>query len=271
MNLRRSLNKTELFGGLREVIGKARLNLVEIIALILALVFAGAVAFYYFTKVQPLEAQLTALQARELEMRQRLEKFNSDEQKRQDQAANADSILASLKGFDIYLKPDERGMTEILNEIDSLGGKYGVITGDSSYRVDEAEPLYDENGQPIQKPSKNQDKQTIYPALGIDTNVIGEYPNLRRFLADLERSRQFLIINALVFQGESDQVRRAAQKSGKQKLQLSSAEAVPVSLKIEMDTYFQSPYKKELNKPVGAASDKAADKNVEKASTQKIQ
>lgn len=271
MSLRQSLNTTEIFGGLRGLLGRARLSLIETLALILALVFAGAVAFYYFTKVQPLGSELAALQTRELEMSQRLEKFNTDEKKRQDQSANADAILASLKGFDIYLKPDERGMTEILNEIDLLGSKYGVITGDSTYRVDEAEPLYDENGQPIQKPAKSEDRQKIYPALGIDTNVIGEYPNLRRFLADLERSRQFLIINALAFQGESDQVRRAAQKSGKQKLQLSSSEAVPVSLKIEMDTYFQSPFKKEIGRSAAAVSDKASEKNVEKATSQKTQ
>jgi len=260
MNLRQSLNTTEMFRGLRDSLGRARLSPIEIIALVLALTFAGAVAFYYFTKVQPLDSKLAELQARELEMRQRLEKFNSDEKKRQEQATNADAILVSLKSFDGYLKPDERGMTEIINEIDQLGGKYGVITGDSTYRVDEAEPLYDENGQPIQKQNKNEDKQKIYPALGIDTNVIGEYPNLRRFLADLERSRQFLIINALVFQGESDQVKRASQKSGRQKLQLSSAEAVPVSLKIEMDTYFQSPYKKELSYPADPASEKKVKK-----------
>lgn len=271
MNLSRNLNTKDLFSGLGVGLQRLRLSFIEVIALILALVFAGAIAFYYFTKVQPLGSQLETLQARESEMRLKLEKFNDDEKKRQEQSSNAEAILASLKGFDVYLKPDERGMTEIINEIDQLGAKHGVIAGDSSYRVDEAEPLYDENGQPIQKAAKNEDKQNIYPALGVDTNVIGEYPNLRRFLADLERSRQFLIINSLTFQGESDQVRRAAQKSGKQKLQLSSAEAVPVSLKIEMDTYFQSPYKKEMNKPPIAASDKSTDKNVEKASASKTQ
>lgn len=267
------LKTTNPFSGLRDAIGRARLSLIEIIALTAALVFIGVVTFYYFTKVQPLQSQLDALVERERVAKEKIEKLNTDEQKRQQQASNAEAILASLTTFEIYLKPDERGMTEIINEIDSLGQKHKVLTGDSSYRVAEADQPPDQqvdaNGQPKQK--TNEDKQTIYPALGVDTNLIGEYPNLRRFLGDLERSRQFLIINSLSFQGESDKVRRDAQKSGKQKLETSSPDAALVSLKVEMDTYFKSPFKKETNKSAGGASEKPSDKALEKATSQKTQ
>lgn len=281
MNLRQSLNVAELSARLRELVQRSRLNLIEVFALVAALVFVGAVIFYYVSKVQPLTSQLDALKAREAEIRKQIEKANTDEAKRQKQASNAETIMASLKGFDQYLKQDERGMTEIINEIDALGKKYGVLTGDSTYRVAEAEPLVDENGQPIpQKSGRENEIQKIYPVLGIDTSIIGEYPNLRKFLFDLERSRQFLVINALTFQGESDKVRREAQKSGTQKLKLSSPEAIPVSLKIEMDTYFQSPYKKEtkeITKPVTPSSNKKTEPEAEpgqgaqKASAQKTQ
>ncbi len=281
MNLRQSLNVKEFSAKARDLAEQSRLSLIEVIALVAALVFVGVVAFYYFSKIQPLQSELSALQEREKEIRSQIDKANSDEAKRQKQASNAELIMASLKDFDRYLKQDERGMTEIINEVDALGKKYGVLTGDSTYRVAEAEPLVDENGQPIpQKTGRENDTQKIYPVLGIDTNIIGEYPNLRKFLYDLERSRQFLVINALTFQGESDKVRREAQKSGSQKLQLSSPEAVPVSLKIEMDTYFQSPYKKETketNKPVAQSSTKKSEATAEpeqgtqKASAQKTQ
>lgn len=280
MNLRQSLNFKEMPAKARELAERSKLNLIEVVALVAALVFVGGVIFYYFSKVQPLRSELSALQEREKEVRLQIDKANSDEVKRQKQASNAELIMASLKDFDQYLKQDERGMTEIINEVDALGKKYGVLTGDSTYRVAEAEPLVDENGQPIpQKSGRENDTQKIYPVLGIDTNIIGEYPNLRKFLYDLERSRQFLVINALTFQGESDKVRREAQKSGSQKLQLSSPDAVPVSLKIEMDTYFQSPYKKETKEPAkpAAPSSKKSDQPAEpeqatqKASAQKTQ
>lgn len=265
------LNTKQVFGGMRDRMQGTRLSLVEIIALLLALAFIGVVTFYYFSKVQPLQSQLDALKQREQIAKDQIEKFNTEAQKRQQQTSNAEAILASLRHFEIYLKPDQRGMTEIINEIDTLGKKHGVLTGDSAYRVAEAEEPLDDKGQPKQKAS-GDDRQKIYPALGIDTNVIGEYPNLRHFLADLERSRQFLIINGLTFQGESDKVRQQVQKTGKSKLQLSSPEGVPVSLKVEMDTYFQAPYKKEMNKAATAASNRTAekpsDKTMQKASSQ---
>jgi len=262
------LNPKETFGGWREAIHQTRLSLIEIIALLAALVFIGVVIFYYFTKVQPLQSQLDALVERERIAKDQIEKFNTNEKKRQEQSSNAEAILASLKSFKIYLKTDERGMTEIINEVDSLGKKHAILTGDSTYRIAEADQPVDANTPPKQK--TNEDKQKIYPALGIDTTVIGEYPNLRRFLGDLEQSKQFLIINSLTFQGESDKVRREAQKSGKQKAQFSP-EAAVVSLKIEMDTYFQSPYEKEMNKGTAGASEKPASKPIEKAVMRKTQ
>ncbi|MFN0112284.1 MAG: GspMb/PilO family protein [Blastocatellia bacterium] len=275
MNLR-NLSRSGISSQLKELFGRSSLGLIEVVALVAALVFAGASLYYYFSKVQPLRSELSSLQDREKDIRLQIEKANTDEAKRQKQASNAETILVSLKNFDVYLKQDERGMTEIINEVDALGRKYGVLTGDSTYRVAEAEPLVDENGQPIQQKNGSQDEtQKIYPVLGIDTNIVGEYPNLRKFLLELERSKQFLVINSLTFQGESDQVRRDAQKSGSQKLQLSSPEAIPVSLKIEMDTYFQSPYKKETtSKPIAQKKPEQAtdDEQVkQKASTQKAQ
>jgi hypothetical protein len=237
--LRRNSSMTkDSSGGWRAWQRRTSLSAVEIVALVGALAFVVSVAFFYFYNVQPLKAELATLQAREVELTARLKQINVDEQKRTEQATNADSILSSLRQFEAYLKPDERGMTQIINEVDLLGKTHKVVIGDASYRVDESEQPTEEG---VQAKQSNDKKQRIYPALGIDTVVIGEYPNLRRFLADLERSRQFLIINGIVFQGESDQVRRQATKAGGPKLQLSSPEAIPVSLKIEMDTYFQAP------------------------------
>jgi hypothetical protein len=238
MNLRKDINLTETLGGLRSAIGRARLSVVEIVFLTAALLFAGFVAFFYFSKVQPLSSEVARLAQNEGDLRARIDKMDADERKRRDQAANAEKILESLQRFDAYLKPDERGMTQIINEVDQLGQTHKVLIGDASYRVEEADQPVDETGNP--KASREK-KPKIYPNLGIDTTVIGDYPNLRRFLSDLERSKQFLIINSLTFQGGDDKITRQLAKGGKQ-LQLSAPEAIPVSLKIELDTFFQSPF-----------------------------
>lgn len=234
-----SLNSTEVLGFFRST----KLSIFEILFLIAAVLFAAVVTFFYFMKVQPLNSEVSRLQGRERELRGTLDKKNTDEKKRGEQSSNAEKILESLNRFENYLKPDERGMTQIINEIDALGKTHKVITGDTTFRVAEPDATTDENGNP--KPvAANNDKQIrIYPSLGMDTSVVGDYQNLRRFLSDLERSKQFLIINSLSFQGEADRVRRVPAAAGNaqpgQLGQLSSPEAIPVSLKIELETYFQ--------------------------------
>jgi Type II secretion system (T2SS), protein M subtype b len=231
---------SEAFGRARNAVRRARLSVAEIAFLGAALIFASGVALFYSYKVLPLGYMVAARQRQIKDLKTQIEKLNTEEKKRLAQASNAEKILESLDGFESRLTPDERGMTQIINEIDALSTTHKVLAGDSNYRPEAAdEPQFDEKGNP--KPRPNRDKRPkIYPNLGVETTVLGDYSNLRRFLSDLERSRQFLIVNSLTFQGGDDRITRQLAKGGKQP-QLSSAESVPVSLKIEFDTYFKPP------------------------------
>lgn len=220
----------------RDIIGRLRLSRVESVFLGVAVLFACAVAFFYSYEVIPLGYTVSARQRQIQELRSHIQKLNSDEKKRVAQASNAEKILESLHVFDNRLTPDERGMTQIINEIDSLGDARKILVGDSNYRVEDADDpqLGGNGGQTLDKRDK---KPKIYPNLGVETTVVGDYPNLRGFLADLERSKQFLIVNSLSFQGGDERIVRQFEKGGKQ-IQLSGG-AIPVTLKIEFDTYFQ--------------------------------
>jgi hypothetical protein len=231
---------SDAFVRARNAVRRARLSLAEITFLGAAMIFASGVALFYSYKVLPLGYMVAARQRQIKDLKTQIEKLNTEERKRRDQASNAEKILESLSGFESRLTPDDRGMTQIINEIDALSSTHKVIAGDSNYRPEAAdEPQFDENGNPKPRPNKDK-KPKIYPNLGVETTVLGDYSNLRRFLSDLERSRQFLIINSLTFQGGDDKIARQLAKGGKQ-IQLSSAESVPVSLKIELDTYFKPP------------------------------
>jgi hypothetical protein len=231
---------SDAFVRARNAVRRARLSVAEIAFLGAAMIFASGVALFYSYKVLPLGYMVAARQRQIKDLKTQIEKLNTEERKRRDQASNAEKILESLSGFESRLTPDDRGMTQIINEIDALSSTHKVIAGDSNYRAEVAdEPQFDENGNP--KPRPNRDKKPkIYPNLGVETTILGDYSNLRRFLSDLERSKQFLIVNSLTFQGGDDRIARQLAKGGKQ-LQLSSAESVPVSLKIELDTYFKPP------------------------------
>jgi Tfp pilus assembly protein PilO len=67
--------------------------------------------------------------------------------------------------------------------------------------------------------------KSLYPGIGIAVTVEGPYANLRRFLREVEASKQFIIINAVELEGVTD----ANSQSG----------AALVSLHLDMATYFQ--------------------------------
>jgi len=237
MNLKTDLRET--LNRLRDAANRARLSRVEITCLGVAIIFASGVALFYSYEVAPLSFAIAARQRQIKDLKASIEDLNTKEKKRLDQATNATKILESLRDFDSRLAPDGSGMTQIINEIDALSVTHKVLASDSNYRPEEAdEANLDENGNPRLQPKRDK-RPKIYPNLGVETTVVGDYPNLRRFLSDLERSKQFLILNSLSFQGGDDRIVRQLTKGGKQ-LQLSP-EAVPVSLKIGFDTYFQPP------------------------------
>jgi Tfp pilus assembly protein PilO len=246
MNLRSKLDTTEILNALSNLHRRARLSLFEIGSLAAALIFAVIVLFFYLTKIQPLSSQAAALRGKELGLRQQLEKESIEERRRTEQSANAEKILDSLTKFESNLKPDESGMIQILDEISALCKTHKIISDGSRYNVTEPDPVTDENGNPITR-RVTREKLDFYKVLGIDTTVTGDYRNLRRFIYDLERSKQFLVINSVQFQGEAERLRRGQGNNGggpNQQFELSSPEAIPVSLKIEMDTYFQKPSEK---------------------------
>lgn len=241
---------SEAFSRVRGAISRARLSVVEIAFMGAAILFATAVALFYSYKVLPLGYMVSSRNKSIEALKSAIKNQDDKEKKSLAQAANAEKILESLSGFESRLTPDDSGMTQIINEINVLGATHKILVGDSIYRRESAdEQQFDENGNP--KPRPNRDKKPkIYPNLGVETTVLGDYSNLRRFLSDLERSKQFLIVNSLTFQGGDERVARQIAKGGKQPI-LNSPESIPVSLKLELDTYFKPP-------AVGAATAKYA-------------
>jgi hypothetical protein len=51
--------------------------------------------------------------------------------------------------------------------------------------------------------------QNIFPGLGLTLSVEGTYTDARRFIHDLEASRQFLVINSIELEGMKDAGRGA--------------------------------------------------------------
>jgi hypothetical protein len=241
MNFPGNIKLDEVINLLRDRFRRVQLSLFELVFLIGALLVAVSASYYYLTRIQPLNSELSRLESRETALVLQLTKLKKESDKLAEQKANDGKILESLKAFENYLKTDKSGQTQIINEISTLGKTYRVSDGDMIFRPAEPDATTDANGNPTRVAAiSNISELKIYPVLGIETTILGDYQSLRRFLTDLERSKQFLIINSLTFQGEAEGVRRPAQPGfqGQGQGQLTDPGAVPVTLKIELDTYF---------------------------------
>src|SRR5262245_5334641 len=173
MNLKIDIRET--FHRLRDAINRARLSRVESAVLGGAILFAVSIATLYSYKVVPLGFAVEGRQRQIQYLKAQIDEKNIIEKKRRDQASNAEKILESLRNFDGRLTQDESGMTQIINEIDALSVSHKVVASDSNYRPEEADELKtDENGNPKLQASRDK-KPKIYPNLGVETTVIGDY------------------------------------------------------------------------------------------------
>jgi Tfp pilus assembly protein PilO len=83
--------------------------------------------------------------------------------------------------------------------------------------------------------SANTKWQSIYPGIAISLTVEGPYPNLRRFVRDIEANKQFIIVNSV-------ELERATETNSSPVPEGSSGGVTQgslVSLRLEMATYFQ--------------------------------
>ncbi len=77
--------------------------------------------------------------------------------------------------------------------------------------------------------------QSIYPGIAISVTIEGAYQNLRRFVRDLEKDKQFIIINSVELETATETSSPAGLGGGAG----STTRGSLVSLRLEMATYFQ--------------------------------
>jgi hypothetical protein len=241
---------------MHDVVGKFHLGVMEWISLGATLIFAGVVAFYYFNSTQPLRSKLSELRTREKKLQNEMMDEAQQRQKISEQRANADKILDSLDRFEARLHNRKVGITAIIDEVNQIAKVHHVQAGDISFRTETPEPLPGEptpGASPTRAPITKRDKlPVVYEGLGLDTTVEGDYADLRRFISALERSRNFVIINALTLQSIDERQRSkfrvpvpgatmgpaGGQLGGAPAMEAEGPTKIVVALKIEMETHF---------------------------------
>ena len=157
--------------------------------LILVLV---VVAYLYF--LAPARSRRATLELERARLQSQLRTSQEVLVRGQSTDATVHNITQSLEAFESTgLAEANSGRMGLYDSLNSLIRKNGLRnTSGPTYT-----PL-DPIGSKVSSGSKTSTKwQSIYPGIAISVTVEGPYQNLRRFVRDLETSKQFVIINTV--------------------------------------------------------------------------
>lgn len=206
--------------------------------LILALVM---LSYLYF--VVPARLRVGSLTTEKKQTQTNLETLQGVVTTEQSTTQSVQQITASLDKFEKdFLPTEDVGRMELYEELNQLIIKNGLRnTSGPTYTPLEPEGTKTAGGKNIATRW-----QSFYPGVAVMVTVEGPYENLRRFIRDVERSRQFVVINEVELQRARDTnspapvegeaapaAEQAAPAAG------SGTRGSPVSLQLSMATYFQ--------------------------------
>ena len=142
-----------------------------------------------------------------------------------------DNVAASLNKFENEnLVRQEQGRMGLYEELNQLILKNGVknTSGPTYTTLDPA------GTKSVSGKSVTTKWQSFYPGIAVLVTVEGPYENLRRFINDIERSKQFVVINEVELQ-------RATQSSAPASAEESGGgtRSSLVSLQLSLATYFR--------------------------------
>ncbi len=102
-----------------------------------------------------------------------------------------ESIRRSMVSFDQDILRDSTvGQSRVILEVNQLARAAGVNLAEVTFNP--IEQKGDVNGQ-----GRTVASQAVFPGMEMNFTVQGSYRNVRRFLAGLERSKSFIVINSL--------------------------------------------------------------------------
>src|SRR4029453_14760523 len=125
--------------------------------------------------------------------------------------AAVNTISESLVNFESnQLAARTPGRMNLYEELNQLIRKNGLRnTAGPSYTI--LEPAGSKSNGTRSASTK---WQSVYPGIAISLTVEGAYQNLRRFIHDIEASRQFPIINEIELEGATENSSAAVSEAG---------------------------------------------------------
>jgi Tfp pilus assembly protein PilO len=207
-------------------------GLAEIIGLAGSLLILVLVVFAYLYFLVPARSRRAALELERARLQSQLRTSQEVLVRGQSTDATVHNITQSLDAFETTgLTDANRGRMDLYDSLNSLIRKNG-LRNTSGPTYTPLEPV----GSKVSAGSRAASTkwQSIYPGIAISVTVEGPYQNLRRFVRDIETSKQFVIINTVELERATESNVAAASDAA-----AAGSHSSVVSLRLEMTTYFQ--------------------------------
>lgn len=217
---------------LRTIVSSRRdkmFGLAEILALGASCLLFLLVLLSYLYFLIPARSKVTSLEADRTRLLTNVQKMTGIVGTGQSTAATAQGIIDSLDQFETaQLVRADAGRMTLYAELNLLIAKNGLRnTSGPTYA-----PLDPLGTKSTPGRSVTTKWQSVYPGIGVLVTVEGPYQNVRHFIQDIEKSKQFVIINQVELQ-------RAQENSSASVTPESGTRASLVSLQLNLATYFQ--------------------------------
>lgn len=186
-------------------------------------------SYLYF--LVPARSRVSSLEQDKTRLQTNLQTLKGVVNKEQTTKEQVDRIAASLGEFETahLLRADE-GRLNFYDELNQIIVKNNLRnTSGPTYT-----PL-DPIGTKAQAGKSITTKwQSFYPGIAVMVTVEGQYQDIRRFVRDIERSKQFVVINQVELQRANDNNAPASADES-----ASSPGGSLISLQLNLATYFQ--------------------------------
>ena len=208
-------------------------GMAEILALGTSLLLLLIVVISYIYFLVPARSRLETLQLERTRLQTQLRSSQEIIRQGHNTESTVTKITESLDDFQsYYLSNAGEGRMGLYNELNQLIRKNALRnTAGPAYT-----PLVSSTTKqsPGETRSASTKWQSVYPGIAVSLTVEGQYQNLRRFIRDLEVSKQFIIINAIELERATETNSSASLDAG-----ANAPRNSLVSLRLDMATYFQ--------------------------------
>jgi len=193
---------------------------------VLALVL---LSYLYF--LVPARSRIASLEAERRQVQANLQTLDQVVNKEQDTKQTVDRAANSLSDFETRnLTRLDRGRLDLYEELNRLIIKNNVKnTSGPTYTALDPTGAKSTSGKSV-----TTKWQSFYPGIAVMVTVEGQYQDVRRFIHDVERSKQFVVINQVELQRATQNNAPASVEEGGG----SGTRGSLVSLQLNMATYF---------------------------------